>query len=182
MLPSESTKTRKARNFSRDFNESGYISQIRQVARDGHTADDRYVPGKARLLGIRTQRARPGSRSLHEGDLIRGGSEVHTRRIYRPWRGAVFNPIGEQCKEIEWVGCRSTHAVTHVRDRIKARELLSLFQAAEPLGHFFIVLDHVENRLARLASPVKPDDLVPIVNEESDISLGHVRGIPVELS
>jgi hypothetical protein len=24
MLPSESTKTRKARNFSRDFNESGY--------------------------------------------------------------------------------------------------------------------------------------------------------------
>ena len=77
-----------------------WVSQIRQVARNGHTADDRYVPGKARLLRIGTQWARPGSRSLHERDLIRGGSEIHALRIYRPWTGAVFNPIGERGRQI----------------------------------------------------------------------------------
>jgi hypothetical protein len=55
------------------------------------------------------------------------------------------------------VGRRPTDAVTHVRDRIDARELLRPFQAAKSLRHFFIVLDRVENSLATIAAPVKPD-------------------------
>jgi hypothetical protein len=150
------------------------ISQIRLVGRDRHTADDRYATGKARLLGIWTQWARPGSRSLHEGDLIRGGSEVHAGRIYWPWRGAVFNPVDERRKQVESVGCRSSGAMTHIRDRVESRELLSRSQAAKLLRHFFIVLDVAENWHDRIAEAMKPDDLVPVIDEASNIKRGGV--------
>jgi hypothetical protein len=98
---------------------------------------------------------------------------------------AIFNPIGERGQQIELIGRRSAGAVAHVRDRVEARELLRPFQAAEPLGHLFIVLDRVENWLARIAEAMKADDLVSIINEASDISrggVGHNRGIRVEQS
>ena len=117
------------------------ISQIRRVGRNRHTADERDVTGKARLLRIRTQWARadsgPGTRETSYM-AIHGGSEIQACRIYRPRSGAVFNPVDEQ---IEYSGRRSTEAVAHVGDRIKARELRP--QAAEPLRHFFIVRDEI---------------------------------------
>jgi hypothetical protein len=73
--------------------------------------------------------------------------------------------------------------MTHVRNRVEARELLSALQAAELPCHFFIVSGHAENRYRRIAEAVKPDDRVPVTDEASDVGRGGVDyegGIRVE--
>src|SRR5260370_34888065 len=138
------------------------ISQIRLVACCGRTANNRYAPSKARLLRIGAQRARPGGRSGYERDLVHGGSEVHACRWYQPRGDAVFNPVGERREEIEFVSRGSARAMTHVRDRVEPREVLGRIQAAELFCHFFVVLDRAEDRWARIAEAMIPDDLVPV--------------------
>src|SRR5262249_19581061 len=96
------------------------ICEIGQVGRNRHTADDRHAPGEPRLLGIRTQRTRPDGWSLDEGDLIRGGREVHAFRRYWSGGDAVFNPICERREQIKLVGRSAARAMTHVRDRVEA--------------------------------------------------------------